>query len=199
MKVYIVNNSEFTIEEIIQSIIKLNLQMCDFWSDASGWAPIETADLLDKSRLDWQMSLSKYLHNWVGDIDEDDFGSLILAWANIGSIVEGTIKLALSVYLNDYINDSDKVISKGKINLPDELQLERLRIFCNGKLWSKDDIWNDWILHIQHRRNTIHAFKDRELGNFEEFYNDLKIYLEFLIYINDSLPYPDHMYIPRCF
>ncbi|WP_272480015.1 hypothetical protein [Aquibacillus koreensis] len=39
-------------------------------------------------------------------------GDLILAWANLGTLVEGTIKLFLSVYLNDYLDDSTNYKNK---------------------------------------------------------------------------------------
>ncbi|HKM13309.1 MAG TPA: hypothetical protein VJY42_00055 [Candidatus Methanomethylophilaceae archaeon] len=192
MKKYVVNDSELSIQEIVESIIELNSEMCNFWSDAIGWAPIEAAELLSKSRLDWQVSLTQYLEHWVAEIDDDNSASLILAWTNLGSIVEGTIKLALSVHYKDYMKSPDKVKAWGKDKSPDELQLEKLKVFSNGKLWEKDDSWNEWISSIQKRRNAIHAFEDRELGDFKEFYDNLGTYLKFLTHIDGRLPYPDH-------
>jgi len=52
-------------------------------------------------------------------------------------------------------------------------------------------------MRIQQRRNAIHAYKDREIGNHDEFLLDVKTYLKFLRYINERLPYPDDIYIPR--
>ena len=46
-------------------------------------APIEAAGLLNKARLDWQVSLSSSLRNWLRDppgVLSD--GDLILAWTN---------------------------------------------------------------------------------------------------------------------
>src|SRR5689334_20598189 len=93
--------SKMSNEEVVNRIIQLNKGMYEFWNTAKGWAPIEAAELLSKSRLDWQISLTEYLNNWLNkEHDETDYASLILAWANIGSLVEGTIKLALSVFYN---------------------------------------------------------------------------------------------------
>lgn len=189
--------NQLSIIEVIERIIKLNESICGFWLSAQGWAPIEAAELLSRSRLDWQVSLTYYLRNWITfKYEANDYASLILAWVNLGSLVEGTIKLALSVFYNDYMNDKDKVIIRKKVQNPDELALDKLRPFCNGRLWKESSDWDTWILHIQQRRNAIHAYKDRELGSFDEFYQDLKIYLKFLRYINGRLPYPDTILEP---
>jgi hypothetical protein len=54
------------LSEVIQRITKLNAGIQKFWSKSRGWAPIEAAGLLAKSRLDWQVSLSEALALWVG-------------------------------------------------------------------------------------------------------------------------------------
>ena len=186
-----------SLNETVKRIISLNKNISKFWSNSYGWAPIEAAELLSKSRLDWQVSLSYTLNNWIENISKDEVaGNLILAWTNLGSLIEGTIKLALSVYYNDYLNSEDKIYKKDKVQEPDTFKLETLRQFCLGKLWERETKWDSWILHIQQRRNAVHAFKNREIGTFEEFYKDLSMYLEFLRYINKRLPYPDDIYIP---
>ena len=183
--------------EIVERIINLNKGLSEFWSNPEGWAPIEAAGLLSKSRLDWQLSLSYYLRNWVEKSYKDsDFGSLIMAWVNLGSLLEGTLKLLLSVFYTDYLHDADVIFKRRQIQDPDCLELEPLRCFFNSKIWNGTDNWNDWVQHIQQKRNAIHAFKNRNIGTFDEFYDDLKHYLEFLRYINNKLPYPDDIYMP---
>lgn len=199
VNVFLKNNdiNSLSISEVVKRIIHLNEGLTIFWKDAKGWAPIEAASLLSKSRLDWQASLSHSLMVWVEkNYAHDDSGSLILAWTNLGSLVEGTLKLFLSVYYKDYLNDKDKIIKRGKIQDPDCLMLESLRCFCDDKMWNENDDWDNWILHIQQRRNAIHAFKNRDIGDFNEFYVALRKYLEFLRYINSRLPYPDDIYCP---
>lgn len=190
--------SNMALTEVIDRIITLTKGICQFWSKAGGWAPPDAADILNRSRLDWHNSLTEYLENWIiKDYNESDHGSLILAWVNLGSVVEGTLKLSLSVFYEDYLNDDDRIIYRGIAQDPDGLKFDKLRIFCNGKLWDESSTWNEWILHIQQRRNVIHAFKDREIGNFAEFHNALKMYLKFLRMINGILPYPDEIFAPR--
>ncbi|WP_156918451.1 hypothetical protein [Bradyrhizobium sp. Cp5.3] len=65
-----------SLDEVVQRIIKLNDGLQKFWSKSHGWAPVEAAGLLSKSRLDWQVSLSETLylsvkkpsHTLTGDV-----------------------------------------------------------------------------------------------------------------------------------
>lgn len=157
------------IEDVIDSIIDRCTDIREFWTNAHGWAPIEAANLLGKSRLDWQVSLSKCLKLWLCERScEKDEGQLILAWANLGSLVEGTMKLFLSVYHDDYIKDSGAFRnwkSKELID-PDILTLEQLiRYFKENDLFGYDKSidWTVWIQKIQQRRNAIHAYKNRDI------------------------------------
>jgi hypothetical protein len=48
---------------------------------------------IERSRLDWQVSLSSSLRNWVRDpLTALSDGDLILAWTNLGALIEGTLK-----------------------------------------------------------------------------------------------------------
>lgn len=181
-----------SIDEVVDRIISLNDKLREFWTKAKGWAPIEAAKLLSKSRLDWQVSLSKCLKIWLKKpLPNDKNGCLILAWANLGSLLEGTMKLFLSVWYKDYKVDVNAIRKKGKLIDPDGLQLEPLRQFFNKRIWRKgDEDWNAWIQHIQYKRNAIHAYKSRNIGNFNEFLNDIRKYLKFVEYINSRLPSP---------
>ena len=189
------------IEKIVNQIVTLNNGLRQFWIKADGWAPIEAARLLSKSRLDWQVSLSSCVKIWIVEPHPDDeSGHLILAWANLGSLVEGTMKLFLSVYYHVYKNDVEAIKTKGELIDPDSLQLEHMRQFFRKRIWRiGDEDWDTWILKIQQRRNAVHAFKNRDIGTFDEFFVDVQRYLEFLRYINDRLPYPGDEYKPREF
>lgn len=183
------------IQEVVERIITLNEGLTNFWGSAKGWAPLETAELLSKSRLDWQVSLSRSLYRWISyPIEVDDYASQILAWANLGSLVEGSLKLFLSVWYKDYIADIEAVKKHNKLVEPDGLNLEMLRQFFAKKIWDKE--WDVWIGKVQQRRNAIHAYKDRDLGSYDEFLSCVRRYLELLRYINGRLPYPEHLYMP---
>jgi len=197
--------------ETIARIIKLTEELTVFWNNVSGWAPIEAAELLTKSRLDWQVSLAKQLTLFQEESNES--GKLILGWTTLGSLTEGAMKLYLSVYYETYqskslLDEFKPVIDKkGNVISPDELMLDKLRLFFSKKVlpvdakeqWEKSDEinWLNWILKIQQRRNAIHAFKSRDLGDFREFHLELSNYLIFLRKINNGLPYPDDQFKPK--
>ena len=190
---------DLSITEIIGEIVKLNKGLRDFWANSHGWAPIDAAKLLSKSRLDWQISLSESLHRWANIPAERDVASVqILGYANLGALVEGTLKLFLSVSYNDYRGDTDAIRKKGAIVDPDGVTLEPMRQFFKKRIWADapSDNWDAWILRIQNRRNAIHAFKDREIGSHSELLEDIRIYFKFVRRINGQLPYPDDHYGP---
>ena len=100
--------------EIIACIELQNRNLARFWNAANGWAPIEAAGLLSKARLDWQVSLSSSLRNWLRDppnVLSD--GDLILAWTNLGALIEGTLKLFLSVYYKNFQADVENLKAAG--------------------------------------------------------------------------------------
>jgi hypothetical protein len=191
------------LNDVVGRIVKLNAGLHKFWSKSHGWAPIEAAGLLSKSRLDWQVSLSETLHIWTKKKKPLTPGELILAWTNLGSLVEGTLKTFLSVWYKDYAGDVENLkLAKGynhkkdQIPEPDGLTLEPLkRYFNHKKLLSKAGL--DLIELAQQRRNAVHAFKDKQIGNTAEFHGALRSYLDMLREVNLRLPYPDDIYAPR--
>jgi hypothetical protein len=187
------DHEEISIDEIVNRIITLNDRLNRFWTKAEGWAPAEAGQLLSKSRLDWQVSLSRTLKIWFDESSSgNEDGRLILAWVNLGSLVEGTMKLCLSVWYNDYQKDSEAIKNKkGALKDPDILELEKMRHFFKKRIWGTvDEHWDAWIEKIQKRRNAVHAFKDTDIGTFDEFFVDVRKYLEFLQRIDEQLPYP---------
>jgi len=189
--------TKISTEEVIQRIVKLNDGLRKFWIKSEGWAPLEAAQLLSKSRLDWQVSLSNCLRIWVEEPSlENRDGRLILGWAKLGSLVEGTMKLFLSVWYETYKGDEDYVVMRrGELQDPDRLRLDPMRQYFKKKIW--DDTWDKWVQRVQQKRNAIHAYKDRDIGTYSDLLAGMRKYLEFLRYINIRLPYPEEMHVPR--
>lgn len=182
------------IAEIVNRIVTLNEGLRDFWSSSHSWAPSDAADLLTRSRLDWQVSLSRSLNRWIESPASHDLAAVqILGYANIGSLAEGTLKLFLCVFYNNYKVDADAIIKYGAVQNPDGVTLEPLRQFFKRRIWieTPSDNWDSWIQRIQSRRNAIHAFKDRDIGSHTELVEDIRHYLVFIRRINGQLPYPD--------
>lgn len=181
---------QYTLDEIVDQIIGINEKQAKFWRNAFGWAPEEASQLMNQSRLDRQISLSHCLKIWIKDkCLEKEEGALILAWANLGSLVEGTMKLFLCVHLEDYKNDPAAEKKKGKILNPDGFTLGQLH-----KFFQKNNLLPDnfmiFIKNVQNYRNNIHAFENKPIGSIEEFYAALKKYLEMIEDVDTGLPYP---------
>lgn len=77
---------DLPIEEVCRRVGRLTSSMMTFWKSADGWASVEAAGLLNKSMLEWQASLADSLARWLEATTD---GDLILAWANLGALVEG--------------------------------------------------------------------------------------------------------------
>lgn len=191
-----------SIADVVRRIVRLNRELADFWAAAHGWAPKDAAQLLSASRLDRQVALSSTLDMWTSKETLPD-GELILAWANLGALVEGTLKLLFVVFLDDYRADTTALErvraldrKKSTPHLPDVLELEKLRQLVQQRdLLESAEL--ELIALIQYRRNAIHAFKDRPLGDRAEFHGAVRGYLTLLRAVNDRLPYPDEVYSPR--
>lgn len=121
----------------------------------------------------------------------------------MGSLIEGTIKTLLSVWYETYKADVENLKKanaydhgKQAAHSPDGLGLEKLRVYCKTKgLLSAD---GDALVDlVQQRRNAIHAFKDRPIGDGLEFQSAVRTYLALLRNVNARLPYPDDIYSPR--
>ena len=178
-----------------ERIVARNRDIASFWSQAKGWAPDEAADLLSRSRLDRQVSLSESLLRWTtGDSLSD--GDLILAWTNLGALLEGSLKLFLGVYYRDYISDAEKSqfrkvfdLEKGVHRPPDGLMLEALSQYFR-KAGLLDAKGLALVSTLQAKRNAVHAFQDRDIGTTEEFLAGVAAYQRLLDELNDRLPYP---------
>jgi hypothetical protein len=180
--------------DVVAELTQEATEIHQFWSSSHGWAPIAAADLLSKSRLDWQVSLTKCLACWAMEVPpEESDGRLILAWANLGALVEGTLKWFLSIFYEDYSNDVQAIRVKGALREPDILKLEPLRNFFKLRVWTEEERtdWDDWILHVQQRRNAIHSYANRPIGDWDEFQMDVRIYLLLVKTLNWRVPYPE--------
>jgi hypothetical protein len=197
------SHSAMSVSEAIGRIEALNRNLARFWRAANGWAPIETAGLLSKSRLDWQVSLSRCLRLWIRKPpDRLEDGELILAWANLGSLTEGTMRLFLSVFYHDYQKDIDGLKAAGAYHhkkqepiSPDGLLFDVMRVyFKNRELLGAE--FDTYVELVQQRRNAIHAYKDRPIGDDQEFQAAVLSYLMMLREVNTRLPYPDEICAP---
>ena len=157
-----------------------------------------------RNGVDRQVSLSRSLRHWIVEpADSLEDGDLILGWANLGSLIEGTIKLFLAVYYDDYKNDLPTLkqtqawhAKQSKLLDPDVLRLEVLITYVEkAALFEPDQI--ALFKQVQSYRNAIHAFKDRPLGTGSELHGAIKNYLGMLRSTVSRLPYPEDFYTPQ--
>lgn len=181
---------KFSIDELCSRIAVLTGCIMDFWADG-GWARDNTARLLSSSQLEWQSSLANSLVRWI---DAESDGDLILAWANLGALVEGQLKLFLCVYYDDYQADVNAIQKKGQLVDPDRCTLEQIRHFFVKRIWNAERNWNPYVQMVQSRRNTIHAYQPRELGTFSDWRDALALHLTFVRDTGGGLPYPDEYF-----
>lgn len=159
-----------------------------FWNEgAQGWAPPETTNKLLSARLDWLIDLTNALSIWTDKNSNLSNGELILAYANLGALVEGWLKLFYCVHYANYI-DEPKHSKSGDVIEPNDLKFELLKQFSRDKLWKLNDEWDLWVTKIQHRRNAIHSFNTKDIGNSIEFLQDIGEYSHFIKLINNRMP-----------
>ncbi|WP_048601454.1 hypothetical protein [Rubeoparvulum massiliense] len=191
-KIWIRKDEEhFSIEQVLDRIISISDDAFDFWQSPRGWAPDSAANLLEIARLDWLKDLTYCLKIWLNRQSPLIQGEILLARTNLGTLVEGWLKLFYCVYYEDYMNDEEAFRKKsGKLIDPNKIKFEGLKDFSNGKLWGKDDDWFKWVDDIQDKRNAIHAFNHRDIGNELDLHKDIRKFYDFILLINGRLPYP---------
>ena len=116
-----------------------------------------------------------------------------MAWANLGALVEGLLKLFLCVYLHDYRKAERVWTGNGQLKTPDGEILYNVQKFFADEVWSPTQKanWDPWIEHIRKRRNSIHAFKSQDLGTLDEWKKDLRMHLMFIRELDAQMPYPE--------
>jgi hypothetical protein len=115
---------------------------------------------------------------------------LILAWAHLRTLVEGQLKLLLTVFLEDYLADDHAPNHKGQPIEPQLLKLENIRQFLIKRGLLKNH--HGFIAAIQQRGNAIHAFADKSIGTAFEYLDYVALYREFLTDVVTALPNPYH-------
>jgi hypothetical protein len=186
------------LQQAVSDIIRINEHILNFWGDG-GWAGDDATGMLRKSRLDWQVSLAKTIRLWCDDQGQDDAdGRLILAWANLGALIEGTMKWFLCVHYDAY--QGNPVKKKDTATEPDELRFYELICFFMDVVWTaaQKKRWGPFVETVRKRRNAIHAYQDRDLGSFAEFQSSIITYRSFLLEMEGQVPYPEEEYAYPC-
>jgi hypothetical protein len=175
----------------IQKIIRITKSLNDFWLNCKGWAPDSAFALIQDARLDRQLSFAKTLPDYLECFDEEvKEAKIILGYATLRSMSESSIKLFFSAYIEDYLKDSEAVFdhNTNKIKQPKKIKFKNLISLYIKK---GDPSFGTYLERIQSRGNAIHHFNDRIIGTQSELIEDIILYRDFLLAINDQLQYPD--------
>lgn len=179
----------------IKKTIRVVSALASFWSRSHGWAPNTAAELLSEARLDRQLAFAYTLFDYTNPFPTDSAQARqILGYTTLRSLCEGTLKLFFSVWFESYRRDSDAVYHpKHGLVSPEDIKFDRL-IF----LYLKHGVqrFETFLRRVQLRGNGIHHFTDRDIGNQSELIEDIVIFGEFLLAVNNQLPYPDEDYDP---
>jgi hypothetical protein len=119
-----VEDATLPINQVVRRIANLHHGLALFWSKAAGWAPASATEMLSKARLDRLTSLACSLRRWVDTPEPLEDGDLILAWANLGALVEAALKLHLSVYLTDFKADGKHGEGTGAFHIKKQIMLD---------------------------------------------------------------------------
>ena len=158
------------------------------WKNAHGFAPKCAALKLDAAMLNWQSELTNTLEIWIEKGLSMTTGELILAYANIGAIVESWLKFFYCVYYEDYCKEPI-LNQKGKMVEPETIKLENLKKFSIGKLWKNEKAEEYiWVDTIQNKRNAIHSFRYRDIGTPWDFLVDINHLYDFVDNVLSHLP-----------
>lgn len=173
--------------EQIRSKTKTTIQS---WSETCGLAPEGVTDKFDAAMLNWMNDLTDSLDIWIAKSLDMTDGELILAWTNLGALVECWLRFFYCAYYEDYMK-SPKLGKKGKPLEPDDkaMTFDYLIQYSKGILWdSLQDPLYLWVYQIQHYRNAIHAFSYREIGHPSDFILNIGQYSLFVDEVIDRLP-----------
>lgn len=176
-----------TEKEQFESLLINTKNVAMIWKKTRGISPNEVADKLDKAMLEWMSDLTQSLKIWIDKGQDMTDGELILARANLGSVVESWLRLFYTIYTEDYNNNS--ISNKGKAIPPHKASFKDLQDYSCDILWedknSKEYIWVD---SIRKKRNAIHSFEEKDIGTPQDFIEDINELYSFVERVMNQLP-----------
>jgi len=171
----------------VSEICELTRRVLGEWEEPYGWAPNSAAEKICKAMKPWIIELTECLHIWEEKAPELTDGELILAKANLGSLIESWLKFTHCVYYEDYLLDPRRRRDNSIIE-PENMSFEDLKIYSRGKIWKQGDSWDKWVEKMQGHRNAIHSFNGRDIGESSEYCFDCIRFYDFILLIEGCLP-----------
>lgn len=164
------SNKEVDINIVYQVLCEETKNECLVWTEYSYMTSPSTSKKFEQVMLKWLFELTESLKIWIDKGEKLTDGELILAWTNLGSIIECWLKFFFCAYYDEYVKAPIYTTNGGKRIEPENAKFDFLIRSNIGILWeSVEDQEYQWIRKIQQYRNAIHAFKKRKLGTPKEF------------------------------
>lgn len=178
---------KFMNDKLIDEILEKTQSTLTKWENHCGYAPAEASENLNKFQSDRIIGLTKTLHIWMNNLNEDKYyeiGADIMAYTNLGALVESWLVFFLSVYTCDY--NTDPKCDKNRLPKEiDTLGFDELLKYCKDILLPERGTYQ-FVAEIKGARNTIHAYKQRYIR--KTFEKDLQRYSNFLDTVFNRLP-----------
>lgn len=180
------------LQECFYKIKKRTSKVIDTWKECRLVVPKNVADTFEIIDLDKLMELTNTLSIWIEKGVNMTNGELILAWTNLGAIVEAWLIFVYCVYLEDYENDPKKIKRYEKEIEPKDASFDQLKEYSVSRLWeSRDALEYKWVDKVQRYRNSIHFSKKVDIGTGKEFIDDINFFYKFIDDIIIRLPQID--------
>ena len=158
------------------------------WKNTRGISPDEVADKLDKAMLEWMRDLTQSLKIWIDKGQNMTDGELILARANLGSVVESWLRLFYTVFIEDY-NKNPILDSKGKTVPLHKANFVDLQKYSCNILWAdKNSKEYMWVDSVRKKRNAIHSFEEKDIGTPQDFIEDINELYSFVEKVMSHFP-----------
>jgi hypothetical protein len=180
-----------TPERACNLIIDICTKWAAFWPTSQGWAPAEAASLMKQEIMDRQLCMAHALKRWHERLLQNEApGELVMAWTNLGSVIEGALKIYMCVYYEDWLKDADAPISNGKKLSPDDTFFDRLIRFTlkKGLFHPKD---TKLLETVRDQRNLIHPMKTGAVLDRPAFFGAVMQAAALVAQVEHRLPYPN--------
>lgn len=192
------NDKKIEIAMAIADIITINEYICDFWGNYEGDELDRTAYKMAICHLDRIVGFSKLLSKELERVNSSECSDteLILAWATLGALVEGTLHWFLCVY-NDAFQP-DAAFEWGEPKEPERLILNDLidmykHMYCNIENKNHKHKAIGYLNFVKMQSNKIHFYDEVHpaIGSADIWQEAVFCYRLFLLILNKQVAYPE--------
>ncbi|TPG68243.1 hypothetical protein EEL32_08390 [Brevibacillus laterosporus] len=167
------------IEQVVDEVIERHTSIHASWSIPPRSEKLSVAHLVTVDTLLCQISLSKSLRRWI-DMQSTEPGDLLLAWTNIGLLVEGTMKWFLSIFHEEFQQEWDHQVEKFEDHYSQESFLYIMRQFFHQRIWFGNGDFDRWVMHVNECRFNGLGEQQQLQSRMERFEEAIRVYLHFL-------------------